>query len=148
MSPPFAKPSRMLALSRLAPCSRMCSRRYHPGYLLYVTGTVQRWKKTKRLLPGKVSQDGNDEGTLRLDRLPTAAEAELIRDLIGIRKRRHVTGDALSNLERARGSTKSPNFAPELAPEANGSLCASDGRAQKEAPATEFSGAQGSPLGV
>jgi hypothetical protein len=47
-----------------------------------------------------------------------------------------------------RGSTKSPNFAPELAPEANGSLCASDGRAQKEAPATEFSGAQGSPLGV
>jgi len=33
-----------------------------------------------------------------------------------------VTGDALSNLERARGSTKSPNFAPELAPEANGSL--------------------------
>ena len=91
----------MLALSRLAPCSRMCSRRYHPGYLLYVTGTVQRWKKAKRLLPGKVSQDSNDEGTLRLDRLPTAAEAELIRDLIGIRKRRHVTGDALSNLERA-----------------------------------------------
>ena len=102
-----------------------------------VTGTVQRWKKTKRLLPGKVSQDGDDEGTLRLDRLPTAAEAELIRDLIGIRKRRHVTAEALSNLERARGSTKSPNFAPELAPEANGSLCASDGRAQKEAPATE-----------
>jgi len=120
----------------------------HPGYLLYVTGTVQRWKKTKRLLPGKVSQDGDDEGTLRLDRLPTAAETELIRDLIGIRKRRHGTAEALSNLERARGSTKSPNFAPELAPEANGSLCASDGRAQKEAPATEFSGAQGSPLGV
>jgi hypothetical protein len=51
-------------------------------------------------------------------------------------------------VERRWGSTKSPNFAPELAPEANGSLCASDGRAQKEAPATEFSGAQGSPLGV
>ena len=50
----------------------------HPGYLLYVTSTVQRWKKTKRLWPGKVSQDGDDEGTLRLDRLPTAAEADLI----------------------------------------------------------------------
>ena len=47
-----------------------------------------------------MSQDGDDEGTLRLDRLPTAAEAELIRDLIGIRKR-HVTAEALSNLERA-----------------------------------------------
>jgi hypothetical protein len=49
----------------------------HPGYLLYVTSTVQRWKKTKRLWPGKVSQDGDDEGTLRLDHLPTAAEADL-----------------------------------------------------------------------
>ena len=61
---------------------------------------MQRWTKTKRLLPGKVSQDGDDEGTLRLDRLPTTAETELIRDLIGIRKR-HVTAEALSNLERA-----------------------------------------------
>ena len=87
----------------------------HPGYLLYVTGTIQRWKKTTHLLPGKVSQKGDDEGILRLDRLPTAAEAELIRDLIGIRKRRHMTAKALSNLERARGSTKSPNIAPELA---------------------------------
>jgi hypothetical protein len=28
----------------------------HPGYLLYVTGTVQRWKKAKRILPGAVRQ--------------------------------------------------------------------------------------------
>jgi hypothetical protein len=31
----------------------------HPGYLLYVTGTVQRWKKAKRILPGTVTQDGD-----------------------------------------------------------------------------------------
>ena len=56
----------------------------HPGFLLYVTGTVQRWKKAKRILPGTVTQDGDDEGIVRLDRLPTPAEAGSIRDLIGI----------------------------------------------------------------
>ena len=79
----------------------------HPGFLLYVTGSVQRWKKAKRTLPGTVTQDGDDEGILRLDRLPAPAEAAAVRDLIGIRKRRHMTAEALSNLERARGSIKS-----------------------------------------
>jgi hypothetical protein len=36
----------------------------------------------KRHLPG-VSQDG-DEGILRLDRLPTSEEAELIRHYVGL----------------------------------------------------------------
>ena len=58
------------------------------GYLLYVTGTVQRWKKAKRQLAAVVTQDGDDE---HLDRPPTQAEADTIRDLIGIRKRRHMT---------------------------------------------------------
>ena len=80
----------------------------HAGYLLYVTSTLQRWKKAKRILPGTVTQDGDDEGIVRLDRLPTPAEAELIRDLIGIRKRRHMTADALSSLGRAREAIKSP----------------------------------------
>ena len=80
----------------------------HPGYLLYVTGTVQRWKKAKRIFPGTVTQDGDDEGIIRLDRLPTPIEAESIRDLIGIRKRRRMTAEALSSLGRARESIKSP----------------------------------------
>jgi hypothetical protein len=80
----------------------------HPGYLLYVTGTVQRWKKAKRILPGTVTQDGDDEGVLRLDRLPTPAEADTIRDVVGIRRRRHMTAEALANLERARKAIKSP----------------------------------------
>jgi hypothetical protein len=54
-----------------------------PGFLLYITGTVQRWKKAKRRLPGSVTQDGDDEGIIPLDRLPLPAEAEAIRDLIG-----------------------------------------------------------------
>ena len=84
----------------------------HPGYLLYVTGTVQRWKKAKRILPGTVTQDGDDEGILRLDRLPTPAEAEAIRDVIGIRRRRHVSPEArvaLSlRLNAHRNAFKSP----------------------------------------
>jgi hypothetical protein len=85
-----------------------------PGYLLYVTGTVQRWKKAKRILPGTVTQDGDDEGILRLDRPPLSTEAEAIRDVIGIRKRRHMTADALVNLERARAAIKSPLSAPPV----------------------------------
>ena len=85
-----------------------------PGFLLYITGTMQRWKKAKRILRGTVTQDGDDEGIIRLDRLPLPAEAEAIRDLIGIRKRRHMTPEALSKLEHARGSIKSPLLAPPI----------------------------------
>jgi hypothetical protein len=84
----------------------------HPGYLLYVTGTVHRWKKAKRILPGTVTQDGDDEGILRLERLPTPTEADAIRDVIGIRRRRHLSPEALaqarSALEFAAGRAKSP----------------------------------------
>jgi hypothetical protein len=44
---------------------------------------------------------------LGLDRLPTSAEADAIRDVIGIRKRRHMTAE-LAKLERARKAIKSP----------------------------------------
>jgi hypothetical protein len=59
-------------------------------------------------MPGTVTQDGEDEGLLRLDRPPLSTEAEAIRDLIGIRKRRHMTAEAMSLLERAREAIKSP----------------------------------------
>ena len=44
------------------------------------------WFK-KRLAFCEVTQDGDVEGCFRLHRLPTAAEAEEIRDVIGFRKR-------------------------------------------------------------
>jgi hypothetical protein len=46
----------------------------HPGYLLYVTGTVQRWKKAKRILPGTVTQDGDDEAYCALIAHPFLAK--------------------------------------------------------------------------
>jgi hypothetical protein len=47
------------------------------------------WTSTKKRLAGfsTITQDGDGEGCLKLDRLPTAAEAVIIRDVLGIRKR-------------------------------------------------------------
>jgi hypothetical protein len=84
------------------------------GYLLYVhidertamerEPSSRPWKNAKaRLTFCKVTQDGDWEGCLHLDRLPTADEAVVIREVLGIRKRRHMTAEALSKLERTRG---------------------------------------------
>jgi hypothetical protein len=40
-----------------------------------------------------------------------------IREVLGIRKRRHMTAEALPKLERTRGLIKSPNLAPHSASE-------------------------------
>jgi hypothetical protein len=96
------------------------------GYLLYVTidertaterePSSRPWKNAKaRLAFCKVTQDGDWEGCLYLDRLPTAQEAVVIREVLGIRKRRHMTPEALSRLKRARGLIKSPDLAPHSA---------------------------------
>jgi hypothetical protein len=70
------------------------------GYLLYAHATPRRWTSIKQsLVFCKLSQDGDDEGILYLDRLPAAAEAEAIRDAIGIRKRRHMSE---AQIERSR----------------------------------------------
>ena len=41
-----------------------------PGFLLYITGTVQRWKRAKRMLPGTVTQDGDDGALFALITYP------------------------------------------------------------------------------
>lgn len=93
------------------------------GYLLYVTidertsterkPSSRLWENAKaRLTFCKVIQDGHWEGCLQLDRLPTAQEAVVIREVLGIRKRRHMTAELLSKLERARELIKSPKLDP------------------------------------
>ena len=95
------------------------------GFLLYVTfgektgdDGIDRepsslpWKNAKaKLAFCRVTQDGDWEGCLRLDRLPAAAEAEAIRDVLGIRKRRHLSAEqmevARSRLASARSLVKS-----------------------------------------
>ena len=96
------------------------------GFLLHIhTGdtdepTPRRWNNVKgRLAFCRLMQDGDDEGILRLDRLPTAAEADLVREALGIRKRRHLSEEELarvtSALERARGLYKSVSH-PKILP--------------------------------
>jgi hypothetical protein len=67
------------------------------GWLLcvYTGESARRWSGIKARLPFcRLTQDGDDEGCLHLDHLPTPAEAEAIRDALGIRKRRTVSPEA------------------------------------------------------
>jgi len=59
--------------------------------IVVMTGeSVRRWKNVKkRLAFRRISQDGDDEGCLHLDRLPTAHEADLIRGANVICDRKH-----------------------------------------------------------
>jgi hypothetical protein len=58
------------------------------GWLLYVRcRSRMHWTYTKRRLAFcRVTQDGDDEGCLHLDRLPSTAEAEEIRHAVGLRQ--------------------------------------------------------------
>jgi len=79
----------------------------------------QHWTFTKRRLAFcSVTQDGWDEGCLRLHQLPDATQAEVIREVLGIRKRVEL---APSELERRRSLMASlrsaqgrPNSTPPL----------------------------------
>jgi hypothetical protein len=73
------------------------------SWVLHVTGRSAlhwRWLK-KRLSFCRVTQDGDDEGCLRLAGLPTSEQAAVIRDALGIRKRMEFAPD---DLERRRAS--------------------------------------------
>jgi hypothetical protein len=79
------------------------------GYLLYVQATPRRWTNIKRHLAfAHLTQDGDDEGCFHLDRLPTKAEAESIRDCLVIRRRRNLTADARARLAAAMARINRP----------------------------------------
>jgi hypothetical protein len=79
------------------------------GFLLCITAkderdqSPRRWTSIKRRLEFcRITQDGDDEGCLHLDRLPTPAQADLVRQALGIRKRRTLTEDGRAQLDAAR----------------------------------------------
>jgi hypothetical protein len=79
------------------------------GFLLCVTAkddrdqSPRRWTSIKRRLAFcRITQDGDDEGCLHLDQLPTPVQAGLIRQALGIRKRRTLTEDGRAQLDAAR----------------------------------------------
>lgn len=56
-------------------------------YIYLPCKTKRRWDAAKRELAGlTVTQDGDDEGILRLDDMPSEALAETLRRLLGLRK--------------------------------------------------------------
>ena len=68
--------------------------------------SARRWTSYKnRLAFCEILQDGDTEGVLRLERMPTAAEAAEIRDILGLRKRMELSEDQIAErTARLRGN--------------------------------------------
>jgi hypothetical protein len=79
------------------------------GFLLCAWGiderifTARRWSAIKkRLAFCRLTQDGDCEGCLHLDHLPTKREAAAIRAALGIKKRCSLSAEGLAQLQTAR----------------------------------------------
>jgi len=82
------------------------------GWLLYCNpGTPRKWTNLKkRLSLCNITQDGDDDGCLRLLEMPTPEQAVLIREAIGLKRRKRHPGN-VSHLKFAtarRGASASP----------------------------------------
>ncbi len=75
-----------------------------PGFMVYIScETKMTWTYAKRALSfAKLMNDGDDEGSFFLDRLPSRSEAEPIRAYCGIRKKADLSEEGLAQL-RERG---------------------------------------------
>jgi hypothetical protein len=95
------------------------------AFVYLPAGTARRWEKAKRVLNFMaVTQDGDAEGILRLDGMPTQAEA--LRKLLGLRK-----ASPLSDARRA--ALVSVGF-PQAKPPFQARFIASGGVAATNAP--------------
>jgi hypothetical protein len=70
------------------------------GFAIYVmTETSRQWTFAQRALSfATLMQDGDTEGSMFLDRLPTKDEADIIRKAVGIRKRRSFSPEHIEKL--------------------------------------------------
>jgi hypothetical protein len=82
--------------------------------------SARGWESAKKRLGfGKVTQDGDREGSIVLDRLPSKSEAVEIRDILGIPQARHLSEErraivsemGTANLKRAKAQRE---FKPVL----------------------------------
>jgi hypothetical protein len=98
----------------------------------------RHWTITKRRLGFmKVTQDGDDEGCLRLFDLPTQERAAVIRDVLGLRKRRTLSKESRDKLIAAGVNRR---FRAGARPEASGTghPPPTNGNAPKQGPTTLF----------
>ena len=89
------------------------------GFLIVVCtgGFIRLWANTKRKLDFcRVTQDGDDEGCLHLDHLPTPKEAELIRHALRSKRKRHYTPDQLASItdRLSKNATRGPSKAAHI----------------------------------
>ena len=74
--------------------------------------STKQWTHTKaRLAFCTVTQNGDEEGCLRLHALPTEDQAAIIRDVLGIRKRVDVSSETLERLKAFAFAKKPRNEA-------------------------------------
>lgn len=78
-------------------------------WYLYTEGSSKRhWTSIKKQLSFMiVSQDGDEEGILKLERMPSPREAEVIRKVCGLRARPELTEE--ERAERSRRSIETIN---------------------------------------
>jgi hypothetical protein len=118
------------------------------GFQLVVsTGeSARRWGSVKkRLAFCRVTQDGEDEGCLTLDRLPTLAESTVIREALGIRK-----APALSDATKAKLIARISGLNADITAksDAAGSKVAADRLEGKKSPAVGVFRADGQSTGT
>jgi hypothetical protein len=95
------------------------------AYAYIPAGTARRWEKAKRRLSFMVvTQDGDAEGILRLDGMPSPTQAEAIRKAVGLRKVNPLTDAARASLSR----TSFPRAKPPVQTDfiASGGVCATN----------------------
>jgi hypothetical protein len=86
------------------------------GYLLCVVAnerdqSARRWNNVKaRLGFCQLKINGDTEGTLRLARLPASHEAAVIREALGIKRKRQLSAEARATL--ARRFSRNPRGRP------------------------------------
>lgn len=84
------------------------------GFLIVVStgNSIRLWANAKgKLAFCRVTQDGDDEGCLHLDHLPTPVEADLIRHALRIKRKRYYTPDQLATITARLGkkTTRDPS---------------------------------------
>jgi hypothetical protein len=78
--------------------------------VVVMAGSPRRWTGIKRRLAFcRLSQDGDTEGCLQLGHLPSRSEAALIRDAIRLKRRRHLSPEAIAKARANLKAVSSPD---------------------------------------
>jgi hypothetical protein len=70
--------------------------------MLIMGWAANGWRRAKMAFApfAELTNDGDDEGTLLIDRLPTDQEAEIVRHFVGIAKKKELSEETLTRLRR------------------------------------------------